>query len=92
MSLVTRSVMHGAPVVGVLYQEPLDDQDSGYRVWSAVDDTFDTKSVRRRRALVCVRCLLVDHPEVGALMDRARARGADGVALVHDDPREETGA
>jgi hypothetical protein len=67
--IVDSGVADGEPVKAISYLEPVAAWDSGYAVFSGEpgDDT-DT-------ALVCLHCLLDEHPEAREGMDLARECG-----------------
>lgn len=73
--VTSQTVLDGAPVTGVLWQEPLDATDSGFRCWSAADEELDDETYQKNRAIVCLHCMIDTHPEAGSLMDRARIEG-----------------
>ncbi len=72
---ISQTVLDGAPVIGVLWQEPVHETDSGFRCWSAADDELDDETYQKNRSLVCIHCVIETHPEAGILMDRARVEG-----------------
>lgn len=72
---ISKTVLEGALITGVLWENPVADTDSGFRCWSEADDELDDETYANSRCLVCLHCLIEEHPEAGALMDRARIDG-----------------
>ena len=61
------------PVVSISWEPPKSPIDSGYCVlFSDVDPDNDDAT---DADLVCMNCLVDDHPEIGAALDSARAHG-----------------
>jgi hypothetical protein len=86
MCVASVTVVAGARVSGVRWDEPLDDAlDSGFSCWSN-EDNFDALSedeFTARLATTCLRCLIEHHPEAGVLLDRARD-APDHIALAEN--------
>ena len=63
------TIIDGQPVRAVSYLEPEESWDSGFMLFAGEPEH------ERKTALICVECLLDDHPEVGIGMDLARHHG-----------------
>jgi hypothetical protein len=74
-AIVEQPILEGKPAKAISYLKPIADWDSGYAVFGGEpgDDT-DT-------ALVCLHCLIEEHPELGRGLDLARQQGE----AVHDE-------
>jgi hypothetical protein len=77
-------VLAEPPAFSIGYVEPMWPGDSGYTV--IFDDAPDQEKVDRpeqpETSLVCLHCLIEDHPEIGSGLDIAREYG---VADLNDD-------
>jgi hypothetical protein len=73
------------PVFSIGYENPLGAGDSGFTVLfddAPQPDELDTEGQRPALSIVCLHCLLEDHPEIGRGLDIAREYG---VADLDDD-------
>jgi hypothetical protein len=65
-------VIKGAPIRAISYVEPDDEWDSGYACWSVTPE----RAADIDGELICINCLLGDHPEAGKglelVLDTAR--------------------
>ncbi len=89
LCLISRAVADGQPVAAVVFhggnvEEPL---DSGF-VLLAPDDSFDPDDhdAETGWAVVCLGCLIDDHPEAGRGIDLAREHGAAVVRAGEWEP------
>jgi hypothetical protein len=62
---------YGAPIRAISYLVPDDEWDSGYACWSVTPE----RAADIDDELICINCLLGDHPEAGRGMDFAREHG-----------------
>lgn len=69
--IVDQGVANGDPIGAISCLKPRDPWDSGLAVWSVPHGAADDVD----SAVVCLECLLEDHPEVGRGMDLAREHG-----------------
>ena len=79
------------PVVSISWEPPKSSIDSGYCVLFSDVDPDDDQAADS--GLVCMHCLVDDHPEIGAALDFAREHGQvdlddDGEWIVGDLERD----
>jgi hypothetical protein len=62
-----------------------DPSDSGFSCWSNEDnfDGLSDQQIEARLTTECLHCLIEEHPEAGALLDRA-SEAPDHLALCDD--------
>jgi hypothetical protein len=68
--IVDSAILEGAPIQAVSYLKPAHEWDSGFCLFSTEPD-----QPVERTELVCVGCLLDNHPEVARGLELARACG-----------------
>lgn len=66
---VDRGVANGEDVTAISWLEPEHEWDSGFALFSEPPDS-DTET-----ALVCLHCLIDEHPEIGHGLELARDHG-----------------
>ncbi|HEX6664813.1 MAG TPA: hypothetical protein VF025_14165, partial [Gaiellaceae bacterium] len=67
--IVDRGVLEGEPVRAVSWLEPEHEWDSGFALFRGPPDS-DAET-----ALVCLHCLIDEHPEIGRGLELAREHG-----------------
>lgn len=75
-AIIDHAITEGATVTAISYLEPEHEWDSGFALLSTTP-TDDTEA-----DLICIDCLLDEHPELGKGLDLAREHGE---ARRHDD-------
>jgi hypothetical protein len=68
--IVDSAILEGAPIRAVSYLKPEHEWDSGFCLFSTEPD-----EPVERTELVCVGCLLDDHPDIARGLELARRRG-----------------
>jgi hypothetical protein len=68
--IVDRGVLDGQPIRAVSYLEPEHERDSGFAVFTQPPDATDDDG-----ELVCLDCLIDEHPEIGRGLELARRQG-----------------
>jgi hypothetical protein len=67
--IVDRAILRGAPIRAVSYLQPEHEWDSGFALLSGPPDSA------AETALVCLQCIIDDHPEIAHGLDQARQHG-----------------
>ena len=70
------------PIARVLYDEPLEEGDTGFGVLFSDAPEDDTDLAYGDMGVVCIHSLIDHHPEVGRALDLAREHGR----AYRDDP------
>jgi hypothetical protein len=84
LCIVTASVASGAPVHGVMWNEPVAVADSGFICWAegdGIDPEREEPPSPDLFVTACVHCVVNSHTEAGVLLDRARR---NGIAIAHE--------
>jgi hypothetical protein len=67
--IVEANILDGAPIRAISWLKPEDSWDSGYALFSGAPGQIGETTV------VCLHCIIGEHPEIGRSLDHAREHG-----------------